>query len=224
MKASATRRHDKRKFPLRQFPTLTTEAVLANVTGLTLEEVGTFVKEAGGMRALATAEPERLASAITGMDSAQWRFLMARELQGRLLEARDTRLKTSSPRVVADYLCPRLGLLSREVFHVLCFNAANQLLEDVRVAEGSMSSCPVEPQTLFRAVLMVPGTTAIIIAHNHPSGFVEASVQDLGLTKLICEGAKLLGIKVLDHIIVGGNDYLSFTDARILPTDVRSSS
>src|SRR5262249_14645730 len=98
--------------------------------------------------------------------------------------------------------------LRREVFHVLCFNSRNVLLSDVRVAEGTLDHCLVDPREVFSAALWARAT-AIVLAHNHPSGDPEPSGLDLELTAQLVEGGRILGIKVLDHIVVGDSNYTS---------------
>jgi DNA repair protein RadC len=104
-----------------------------------------------------------------------------------------------------------LALLGREVFHVLYFNARNALVQEARVAEGSVDCCTVDPREVFGPAVAVRAT-AIILAHNHPSGDAEPSAQDLSLTEQLCAGGRILGIQVLDHLIIGDSNYLSMRE------------
>ncbi|RKG63088.1 JAB domain-containing protein, partial [Corallococcus terminator] len=126
--------------------------------------------------------------------------------------AQEERPKLATAHAIAQYLRPRLSHLTHEEFHVLCFNSRNVLVADVCAAKGGLATCVVDPASLFRQVLQVATATALVFAHNHPSGAPEPSIQDIGLTKHLCEGADYLSVRVLDHIIIGGRDYVSFME------------
>src|SRR5260370_41751559 len=99
----------------------------------------------------------------------------------------------------------------------LCFNSRNTLLRDVRVAEGTMNACPVDPREVF-AVAIATRATALVFAHNHPSGgYPEPSTDDVTLTRRLSRGAQLLGIRVLDHLGVTDSTCLSFLGRVRLP-------
>lgn len=113
------------------------------------------------------------------------------------------------------YLRPQLAVLRREVFHVLCFNSRNVLLRDARVAEGTMNLCPVDPREVFAAALAARAT-AIVIAHNHPSGDPQPSTQDIALTRQLADGARILGLRLLDHLVVGETGFVSMLEQGLL--------
>jgi DNA repair protein RadC len=106
--------------------------------------------------------------------------------------------------------------LRKEEFHVLCFNARNVLLRDACVAEGSSDACPVDPREVFSAAL-ASRASAIVLAHNHPSGDPTPSEADIALTRQLVEGSHLLAIKLLDHIVVGDGTYSSLLERGLLP-------
>lgn len=151
----------------------------------------------GGLKGLLTSE------------DAPAPLRLALELGRRGLKAQETRPRLGTPHTIYEYLAPTLGLLRHEVFHVLCFNARNVLLEDVRVATGTVATCVVDPREVFRVAVRV-NCPAIVLAHNHPSGDPEPSGQDRDLTAKLVTAGKMLGIRVLDHIIVGDGRYVSF--------------
>ena len=88
-------------------------------------------------------------------------------------------------------------------------------LADVRVAEGTMNTCPVDPREVYAAALTTRAT-AIVLAHNHPSGDPEPSMQDISLTVQLAEAGRLLGIKVLDHLVLGDGNYVSLMERGLL--------
>lgn len=106
---------------------------------------------------------------------------------------------------------PELDDLVHEEFYVLILNRSNVVVKKAQVSRGGMSSTIVDPKIVFK-VAVNHGASGIILAHNHPSGSVKPSDQDIRLTKKLREGAEILDIALLDHIIVGDNTYFSFAD------------
>jgi DNA repair protein RadC len=91
----------------------------------------------------------------------------------------------------------------------------NRLLREVTVATGTVNACFIHPREVFRPAI-TESCCAIILVHNHPSGDLRPSEEDVALTRRVVEAGTLLGIKVLDHLIVGLGDYFSFLDAGLL--------
>jgi DNA repair protein RadC len=167
-----------------------------------------LVEAGGGLKSLFLLDPHELC-AVRGLGPARAaQVLAALELSRRLQKPTEARPRLSTPSEVYRYLRPSLALLRREVFHVLCFNSRNVLLRDARVAEGTINACPVDPREVFAAALL-SRATAIALAHNHPAGDPEPSANDLALTRQLAQGARLLGIKLLDHLVVGDGGYTS---------------
>jgi DNA repair protein RadC len=167
-----------------------------------------LVSRSGGLKAFLLKDPLELC-AQPGLGPARAaQVLAALELGRRAWRTTERRPRLRSPREIYAYLAPTLSALRREVFHVLCFNPRNVLLADVRVAEGTMDTCPVDPREVYAAALAARAS-AIVLAHNHPSGDPEPSLQDISLTMQLAEAGQLLGIKVLDHLIVGDAAYVS---------------
>jgi DNA repair protein RadC len=101
----------------------------------------------------------------------------------------------------------RLDLV--EEFVVVCLNGNHQALGWVKVASGGFNAAPVDPRLIF-AIALKTASSAIILAHNHPSGSLEPSGQDREVTRRLKEAGKLLGIAVLDHIILTREAAYSF--------------
>lgn len=190
--------------------------LVAGLLGVSLAAADAALTRAGSLRALAQMDPGALAL-LDGLGGARACTLLAAvELGRRSLKPGDARPRLRTPREIFDYLAPALSALRREVFHVLCLNSRNTLVADVRVAEGGTASCPVDPREVFGAALR-SGCVAVVLAHNHPSGDPEPSVQDVELTRQLCEGARLLGLSVLDHVIVGDGAFASLLERGLLP-------
>ncbi|MCY1016034.1 RadC family protein [Pyxidicoccus sp. MSG2] len=181
-----------------------------------LQLAGTLLSRDGGLKALVQEEPLAL-SLLPGVGPVRAaQMLAALELGRRAQRTVERRPKLRTPQEIHAYLGPKLGALRREVFHVLCFNARNVLVRDARVAEGTMNACPVDPREVF-ATALTARATAIVLAHNHPSGDPEPSIQDVGLTRHLISAAQLLNIKVLDHVVVGDGAYVSMMERGLFP-------
>lgn len=102
-----------------------------------------------------------------------------------------------------------------EQFKVMLTNRANKVLGILEISTGGITGTVADPRLIFVAALKA-GSTGIILAHNHPSGNLRPSQQDIDLTRKIKEGGKLLEIAVLDHIIVTNESYFSFADEGLL--------
>jgi DNA repair protein RadC len=177
-----------------------------------------LLSRSGGLKALLLKDPLEL-SMHPGLGPERTaQVLAALELGRRAQRATERRPRLRHPREIYRYLLPTLSALRREVFHVLCFNPRNVLLADVRVAEGTMNTCPVDPREVYAAALTLRAS-AIVLAHNHPSGDPEPSVQDLQLTMQLLEAGQLLGIKVLDHLVLGDGTYVSLMERGFFTDD-----
>ena len=104
---------------------------------------------------------------------------------------------------------------TREHFLSLQLNAKNQLLREVLISVGSLSSSVVHPREVF-APAVKDSTAALIFLHNHPSGDPAPSREDRECTQRLCHAGRILGIRVLDHVVLGFDDYFSFADAGLL--------
>ncbi len=102
-----------------------------------------------------------------------------------------------------------------EEFWIILINRGNYLIKKQFISSGGLSATSADPKVVFKTALDYQ-TAGIILAHNHPSGNPEPSTKDIALTKKLIDGGKLLDITVLDHIIVAGNSYFSFADAKLL--------
>ena len=116
-----------------------------------------------------------------------------------------------SSREVFDYLYHALRDLKREEFKVLFLDAKNQILEEKTLFEGTVDSSAVYPREIIKDALRFEASSLIFV-HNHPSGDPEPSLCDKEITRDLVGAARLMQIKVLDHIIIGNNCFFSFSD------------
>jgi DNA repair protein RadC len=107
-----------------------------------------------------------------------------------------------SPELVYKYLYPRSAGIDVEKFWVLCLNKKNRLLRLVEVSSGTAGNSLAHCREVFREAIR-SGATAIICAHNHPTGDPSPSGNDVNVTKVLSDAGKLLEIQLLDHVIVG---------------------
>ena len=98
---------------------------------------------------------------------------------------------------------------AEEFFWMLCLDCKGNVIGAHEVSHGELSSSTVHPREIFKRALL-NNASAIIVSHNHPSGDPEPSMADIALTSRIVECSKLIGIRLLDHIIIGDN-YYSFS-------------
>jgi DNA repair protein RadC len=103
----------------------------------------------------------------------------------------------------------------RERFAIIYLNAQNEIIKTEVLFEGSISTSAVYPREVIVKVLENQASR-IIIGHNHPSGSTEPSSSDRHLTKKISKALEAIDVDLLDHIIIGGEDYLSFADHRLI--------
>lgn len=117
-----------------------------------------------------------------------------------------------SAKDVADLMMPEMQSLDREHFKILLLNTKNRLVQDpYTVSIGSLNASVVHPRECFRPAIAAQAAS-IILVHNHPSGDIEPSEEDMSLTRRLMSAGDVIGIKVLDHVIIGGNRFLSLMD------------
>ncbi|MFV9507383.1 MAG: JAB domain-containing protein [Oscillochloridaceae bacterium umkhey_bin13] len=107
-----------------------------------------------------------------------------------------------------------MGLLDQEELWILCLNTKNQVLKVHRVYQGSLNTSAVRIGEVFREAIKL-NAAAIIVCHNHPSGTVDPSPEDILVTRQIVEAGKLLDTDVLDHIILGKGKWLSMRERQL---------
>ena len=102
-----------------------------------------------------------------------------------------------------------------EEFKILLVNRRNRVLGLVDISQGGLSGTVADPKVIFAAALK-SCATGIVLAHNHPSGELDPSGEDIALTNKIKPGAELLDLKVLDHLIISKDSFYSFTDEGLM--------
>lgn len=117
--------------------------------------------------------------------------------------------------IAAQIVMPYLQDLNHEVFYVLYLNQAGKLLKEEFISSGGLTSTVVDIRIILKNCLLF-NANQIIVAHNHPSGNKKPSDADLKLTHRLSEAASVMDIKLVDHLIIASNDYLSMADEGLI--------
>lgn len=170
----------------------------------------------GSLRALTGATTAELCT-IPGIGPAKAAELLAAfELARRLASSplRPGERFTTSGEVFAHFH-ERLRDYRKEVFLTLLLDSKNRLLREVQVSEGSLNASIVHPREVFAPVVR-ESAAAVLLVHNHPSGDPTPSREDLELTGRLREAGELMGVRVLDHVIIGRGCYVSLADRGLM--------
>jgi len=175
-----------------------------------------MLDEFGGLSGLLHANTSELGR-MKGLGPAKRSEIAAiMELARRsLAEALKERPVFDAPAKVKDYLRLQLGTRPHEVFAVAFLDAQNRLLTLEELFRGSLTQTSVYPRDVVKRALDVHAA-AVILAHNHPSGLCEPSRADEHLTQTLKNALALVDIRVLDHLVVGRSEVVSFAERGLL--------
>ncbi len=126
-------------------------------------------------------------------------------------ESKETRPQIKSAKDIIDILMPRMRDLKTEVFKAAFLNNQNRIIAIEEITEGTVNQAHPIIREVFQKALQ-HFATSIICVHNHPSANITPSDEDRKFTKGLNDASKLMGIKLLDHIIIAGEQYYSFAD------------
>jgi len=157
---------------------------------------------------------------INGVGEAKATTILAAiELGKRVFQARPgDRTIVDDPAVAAAVLSQDLMWQTQERFAVVLLDIKHRLLGTQLISIGTATETLAHPREIFREVIR-RGATRAIIAHNHPSGNLEPSPEDIALTRQLLQGAQVLGIPMLDHLILGNGDFISLRQKTQLWTE-----
>jgi DNA repair protein RadC len=120
-----------------------------------------------------------------------------------------------APSDVAEKFIPILRDLKQEVFIVVLLNSANRITKEVTITRGLLNSSLTHPREVFRQAI-IDHAASVILIHNHPSGNLEPSQEDITITRQIVEASKVVGIPVHDHLIIAGAGFTSFAERGLM--------
>lgn len=145
------------------------------------------------------------AKAITLLAS----FQLSRNMKLEMAENQIVYFK--SPADVAGIFIPKLGHLKQEVFSIALLDSAGKYIYSRDITRGTINASLIHPREVFR-VAIKEAAAGIILVHNHPSGQLRPSKEDLSVTRQLVEAGEVVGISVKDHLIIAGNQFISLKE------------
>ena len=185
------------------------------------EDVVTFSRELllqfGGLRGLLSQQQSALLGQRKGLGQAKVAMLFSikelglRHLREKMMGQNFIR----SPQAVTDYLYAALRDQKREIFKVLFLDRALRIVGEKDLFYGTVDEAAVHPREIVKAALEFHASSLVLV-HNHPSGKIEPSREDYEITQKIKAACQTVSVRILDHIIVGENQYFSFSERNSL--------
>jgi len=184
--------------------------------GLQTEEDCNVLREKLNFRNLDSASFSELCS-VEGIGMAKAAQIKAALEIGKRFLREKTKIgrKIKSVDDVVNYYKPYLRDLKKEVFKVMLLDGRNKIVNDITISEGSLTASVVHPREVIKEAIK-ESAAAVIFVHNHPSGDSKPSDEDIEITNRLVQACDLVGIRVLDHVIIGGDGYMSFVDAGLM--------
>jgi DNA repair protein RadC len=121
----------------------------------------------------------------------------------------------NSSRDAYTIMQPIMGDLMHEEFWILLLNRSNRLIEVLRTSQGGISGTVTDIRMILKNAIL-HSASSMVLCHNHPSGNLKPSKADMDITKKMTEAARLMDVKVLDHIIMADRNYFSFADEGLM--------
>jgi DNA repair protein RadC len=181
-----------------------------------LDHARALLAQFGGLKGIDTAQVRELKS-IKGIGSAKTAQIKASLELGRRLgkDKWEPGLPLRSSEDVFRHFRGELEKEKREIFYVVLLNNKNRKIRDVKISEGSLTASLVHPREVYHPVIR-ECAAAVIFVHNHPSGDPSPSPEDVEITRRLKEVGEVMGVRVLDHVVVGQDRYFSFSDKGML--------
>lgn len=173
----------------------------------------------GDFRAIAAATVHELCS-IKGIGPAKAAqikaaFEIGKRVASEPLSKKIRILSSKDVYNIYRHYTPYFQGLKKEIFKLLMLDGKNRIYADYQVSEGCLTSSIVHPREVYIQAIR-NSAASVIFLHNHPSGDPSPSPEDVDITKRLVAAGELIGIKVLDHIIMGDKEYVSFADKGLL--------
>jgi DNA repair protein RadC len=181
-----------------------------------IERARVLIARFGRLSRLLSAAPAELEALSPARGSRDVRIGAVMELARRaLVEEMKARDSLASPAAVRAYLRLRMQDLGHECFYCVFLDAQNRVIAAEELFRGTLTQTSVYPREVVKHALR-HNAAALILAHNHPSGVAEPSLQDQALTRTLAEALALVDVKVLDHFIVAPGAAMSFAERGLL--------
>ncbi|OGW79011.1 MAG: hypothetical protein A2Z83_06745 [Omnitrophica bacterium GWA2_52_8] len=181
-----------------------------------ISEARMLLSKSGGLRNLLSSDGVRLRHYFRLGPVKSATLLAATEITRRQLrEEMLGKNYVRDPASVLNYLYYSLRDKKKEVFKVLFLNKQNCILDEKDLFLGTIDEAAVHPREIVKAVLDFHAT-AVVLVHNHPSGRAVPSLEDKQITRKIIKACQSVSVAVLDHLIIGNNEYYSFREHGLL--------
>ncbi len=172
-----------------------------------------LLKSSNGLIGLSKMNYESLCS-IKGIGMSKASIILVSFELAKRVEVAKVNIKSQvlkSSKMVFDYYVQKIGDKKQEYFYVVYLDNAKKIIDDKLLFIGTINYSIVHPREVFKEAYLL-SASGIICIHNHPSGDVTPSKEDINLTKKLKEISIIHGIKLIDHIIIGNNQYYSFLE------------
>jgi len=175
-----------------------------------------LLSQYGGVRGLLALDHHELKK-IKGLGEAKTATLLAateiarRSLREKVIGADFIR----DPESVITYLANTLRDKKKEIFKVLFLSPANRIIDEADLFHGTVDEAVIHVREVVKSALE-HHASSVVLVHNHPSGRIEPSFEDREMTRKLSAALNTISIKVLDHIIIGDNQYFSFSERNLL--------
>lgn len=172
-------------------------------------------EEGRGLRNIAEGTIEKFKSYKGISDVKACQLAAVAEISKRISTLKLEKIKISSPNDAAVVMMEEMRYYKKEYFKIILLDTKNNIKKVSEISVGSLNSSIVHPREVFSEAVL-NSASSIILVHNHPSGESEPSHEDIVLTNRLDECGKILGVKVLDHIIIGDGVFYSFKEEGLL--------
>ena len=176
-----------------------------------------LISKFGSVKGISEATIEELA-AIKGIGTAKAAQLKAAFELGKRQELEKEPHKAddiTDPQAVVRAIRASIKDKAKEHFKLIILNTRNKIIAITNVSTGTLSASLVHPREVFRDAIRY-SASSVVLAHNHPSGDPEPSEEDLRITRRLIDAGRIIGIDVLDHIIIGKDNFTSFKEKGLI--------
>ncbi len=164
-----------------------------------------------GLKNISEGTPDKFRKHYGISDVKASQLMAVAELSKRISAFKYEKIKISSPNDAAVVMMEEMRYYKKEYFKIILLDTKNNIIKVSEISIGSLNSSIVHPREVFQEAI-VNSSSSIILVHNHPSGESEPSQEDISLTNRLVECGKIIGIKVIDHIIIGDGNFFSFKE------------
>jgi DNA repair protein RadC len=173
-------------------------------------------KEEGGPAYIANCAPSELMRDFGIVKAAAYRIVAAVELGKRFAsKSASKKIRVGSDEDAASVFMPEMRHLKNECFNVALLNIKNEIIATRCISKGGINSSLVDTREVFKSAIK-HGAASILLAHNHTSGNPEPSENDKAVTLRLVRAGEILGVKVVDHIIIGDGEYFSMRKHKMM--------